>query len=101
MKLRFTKMHGLGNDFVVIDGVSQALFLNPECLRRIADRHLGVGCDQILLVEKAEGDADFRYRIFNADGGEVERSGRFRTDATCRPERERAGRIRDASHRQL
>ena len=68
-------MHGLGNDFVVIDGVNQAISLNPERLRRIADRHLGVGCDQILLIEKAEGDADFRYRIFNADGGEVEQCG--------------------------
>ena len=75
MKLQFTKMHGLGNDFVVIDGVNQAISLNPERLRRIADRHLGVGCDQILLIEKAEGDADFRYRIFNADGGEVEQCG--------------------------
>jgi diaminopimelate epimerase len=75
MKLQFTKMHGLGNDFVVIDGVSQGISLNPERVRRIADRHLGVGCDQVLLVEKASGDADFRYRIFNADGGEVEQCG--------------------------
>lgn len=68
-------MHGLGNDFVVIDAVNQQVSLSPEQLRRLADRHLGVGCDQILLIEKAEGDADFRYRIFNADGGEVEQCG--------------------------
>ena len=68
-------MHGLGNDFVVIDAVNQQVSLSPEQLRRLADRHLGVGCDQILLIEKAEGDGDFRYRIFNADGGEVEQCG--------------------------
>lgn len=68
-------MHGLGNDFVVIDAMNQQISLSPEQLRRLADRHLGIGCDQILLVEKAEGDADFRYRIFNADGGEVEQCG--------------------------
>lgn len=75
MKLKFTKMHGLGNDFVVINAVNQQISLSPQQLRRLADRHLGVGCDQILLIEKAEGDADFRYRIFNADGGEVEQCG--------------------------
>ena len=75
MKLRFTKMHGLGNDFVVIDGVNQSVSLSVEQLRLLADRHFGVGCDQILLVEKASGDADFHYRIFNADGGEVEQCG--------------------------
>jgi diaminopimelate epimerase len=76
MKLRFTKMHGLGNDFVVFDGVTQTVALSPEQCRRIADRHFGVGCDQILLVEKpSRDDADFRYRIFNADGGEVEQCG--------------------------
>jgi len=76
MKLRFTKMHGLGNDFVVLDGISQAVALTPEQCRRIADRHFGVGCDQILLVEKpTRDDVDFRYRIFNADGGEVEQCG--------------------------
>jgi diaminopimelate epimerase len=75
MKLKFTKMHGLGNDFVVIDAVNQRISLSPEQLRRLADRHLGIGCDQVLLIEKAEGDADFRYRIFNADGGEVEQCG--------------------------
>jgi diaminopimelate epimerase len=75
MKLKFAKMHGLGNDFVVIDAMNQQISLSPEQLRRLADRHLGIGCDQILLIEKAEGDADFRYRIFNADGGEVEQCG--------------------------
>ncbi len=75
-KLRFTKMHGLGNDFVVLDGISQTVTLTPEQCRHIADRHFGVGCDQILLVEKpTRGDVDFRYRIFNADGGEVEQCG--------------------------
>ncbi len=77
MKLRFTKMQGLGNDFVVLDGVSQALALSPIQLRQLGDRHFGVGCDQILLVENPHHpDADFRYRIFNgADGGEVEQCG--------------------------
>lgn len=75
MKLTFTKMHGLGNDFVVIDGINQSPSLNSEQLHLLADRHFGVGCDQILLIEAAEGDADFRYRIFNADGGEVEQCG--------------------------
>ncbi|MBN8764845.1 MAG: diaminopimelate epimerase [Thiobacillus sp.] len=76
MKLRFTKMHGLGNDFVVFDGVTQTVALSPEQCRRIADRHFGVGCDQILLVEQpTRDDVDFRYRIFNADGGEVEQCG--------------------------
>lgn len=74
--VRFTKMQGLGNDFVVFDGVSQTVALTPAQCRRIADRHFGVGCDQILLVEKpARADVDFRYRIFNADGGEVEQCG--------------------------
>jgi len=76
MNLKFTKMHGAGNDFVVLDGVRQKIELSPEQLRLLADRHFGVGCDQILLVEKARrADADFRYRIFNADGGEVEQCG--------------------------
>ena len=76
MTLRFTKMHGAGNDFVVIDGVRQTVALTPDKLRLIADRHFGIGCDQILLVEKSlRHDADFRYRIFNADGGEVEQCG--------------------------
>src|SRR3989339_995182 len=76
MLLKFTKMHGAGNDFVVLDGVRQKVNLSPEQLRLLADRHFGVGCDQILLVEKPEHpEADFRYRIFNADGGEVEQCG--------------------------
>src|SRR5574340_119325 len=76
MLLRFTKMHGAGNDFVVLDGVRQKIELSPEQLRLLADRHFGVGCDQVLLVEKAQHpEADFRYRIFNADGGEVEQCG--------------------------
>lgn len=76
MILKFTKMHGAGNDFVVIDGVRQKVELTPEQFRFLADRHFGVGCDQILLVEKAQlPEADFRYRIFNADGGEVEQCG--------------------------
>ena len=76
MKLRFSKMHGLGNDFVVLDGVRQQISLTPEQLRYLADRNFGVGCDQILLVEKpGRSDVDFRYRIFNADGSEVEQCG--------------------------
>ena len=76
MLLKFTKMHGAGNDFVVLDGFRQDIELKPEQLRLLADRHFGVGCDQILLVEKPQSDeADFRYRIFNADGGEVEQCG--------------------------
>ena len=76
MLLKFTKMHGAGNDFVVLDDVRQNINLSPEQLRLLADRHFGVGCDQILLVEKAQNPAaDFRYRIFNADGGEVEQCG--------------------------
>ena len=76
MKLKFSKMHGLGNDFVVLDGVRQHVSLTPEQLRYLGDRHFGVGCDQILLVEKpTQPDVDFRYRIFNADGGEVEQCG--------------------------
>ncbi|HSM97675.1 MAG TPA: diaminopimelate epimerase [Gallionella sp.] len=76
MLLKFTKMHGAGNDFVVLDGVRQNIALSPEQLRLLADRHFGVGCDQILVVEKAESkEADFRYRIFNSDGGEVEQCG--------------------------
>ncbi len=76
MKLKFTKMHGAGNDFVVLDFTRQEFTLREEQLRAIADRHRGVGCDQILVVEKpSRPDADFRYRIFNADGGEVEQCG--------------------------
>ena len=76
MKLVFTKMQGAGNDFVVLDGVSRRLVLTPAQLRRLADRHFGIGCDQILLVEPPRvAGTDFRYRIFNADGGEVEQCG--------------------------
>jgi len=76
MKLEFTKMQGVGNDFVVIDGVSRSVAMTPQLAKRLADRHFGVGCDQVLLVEKPQrGDADFRYRIWNADGGEVEQCG--------------------------
>jgi diaminopimelate epimerase len=76
MKLLFTKMHGLGNDFVVLDGTSAAIALTADQLRFIADRHFGVGCDQILQVERArDDDTDFYYRIFNADGCEVEQCG--------------------------
>jgi diaminopimelate epimerase len=75
-RLRFTKMQGLGNDFIVLDGVRDDIDLQPSEIRRLADRHFGVGCDQILVVEKStRPDADFRYRIFNADGGEVEQCG--------------------------
>lgn len=83
MRLKFTKMHGLGNDFMVVDLVTQYLdarqrerFFAPANIRRLADRHFGIGFDQLLVVEPpASRDADFRYRIFNADGGEVEQCG--------------------------
>ncbi len=76
MKLTFVKMHGLGNDFVVLDGVRQSVELTVEQLRFLADRRFGIGCDQVLLVEPAGlAGVDFRYRIFNADGGEVEQCG--------------------------
>jgi diaminopimelate epimerase len=75
-RLRFTKMQGLGNDFVVLDGVRQRVDLDAGQIRRLADRRFGVGCDQVLVVEKATRDGvDFRYRIWNADGGEVEQCG--------------------------
>ncbi len=74
--LPFTKMQGLGNDFVMLDGVRTSLQLSPEQLRWLADRHFGIGCDQILWVEPAQhADHDFRYRIFNQDGGEVANCG--------------------------
>ena len=76
MQLHFTKMQGLGNDFVVIDAFRQPIALSASQIRAIADRHFGIGCDQLLVVEKpTRTDADFRYRIFNADGGEVEQCG--------------------------
>jgi len=76
MSLRFTKMHGLGNDFVVVDAIRQAVSLAPEQVRCLADRRFGVGCDQVLLVEPARlSGTAFHYRIFNADGSEVEQCG--------------------------
>ena len=76
MKIRFSKMHGLGNDFVVLDAVRQSFVPTAAQARFLADRHFGIGCDQILVVEKSDQpDIDFRYRIFNADGSEVEQCG--------------------------
>ncbi|MHB8471283.1 MAG: diaminopimelate epimerase [Gammaproteobacteria bacterium] len=76
MRVNFTKMHGLGNDFVLIDATQQALTFTSEQVRRLADRRYGVGCDQVLLIEAAHNaDTDFYYRIYNADGGEVEQCG--------------------------
>jgi diaminopimelate epimerase len=76
MKLKFTKMHGAGNDFIVIDAINQQVDLGPEEWRRLADRRFGIGADQILIVERPNSpDCDFRYRIFNNDGSEVEQCG--------------------------
>ncbi len=76
MKLHFTKMHGAGNDFIVIDATRRAADFTPAQWQRLADRRFGVGADQILVVEKPTSpDVDFRYRIYNADGGEVEQCG--------------------------
>lgn len=76
MQLHFTKMHGAGNDFVVIDLISQDYKLRPQDVRRLADRHLGVGCDQVLVVETPDNpQVDFHYRIYNADGNEVQQCG--------------------------
>lgn len=76
MLLKFTKMHGAGNDFVVIDLISQRYNLRPRDVRMLADRHFGVGCDQVLVVEAPRSpDVDFSYRIYNADGNEVEQCG--------------------------
>jgi len=76
MRLRFTKMQGAGNDFVMLNGIAQRIELTAEQVRRLADRRFGVGADQVLLVERPQApDADFRYRIFNSDGGEVEQCG--------------------------
>jgi diaminopimelate epimerase len=76
MTLKFTKMHGLGNDFAVIDAINQSVALTPEQVQQLADRHFGIGFDQLLLVETATtAAADFRYRIYNADGGEVAQCG--------------------------
>lgn len=75
MQLKFTKMHGLGNDFVVIDAINQSVSLEQSTIRQLADRHFGIGFDQLLIVESPQEGGDFRYRIFNADGGEVEQCG--------------------------
>lgn len=76
MVINFNKMHGLGNDFVVIDGINQSVSLTSEQIRFIANRNFGIGCDQLLLVEKPiSANADFKYRIFNADGSEVAQCG--------------------------
>ncbi|MFD1217525.1 diaminopimelate epimerase [Microbulbifer celer] len=76
MRLKFTKMHGLGNDFVMVDAITQRVKLSPEKIRALGDRHTGIGCDQILVVEAPRNpDVDFRYRIYNADGSEVENCG--------------------------
>ena len=96
MQLHFTKMHGLGNDFIVLDATAEAIELNPQIIQQLSDRHLGIGFDQLLLVEPSPvADCDFRYRIFNCDGSEVEQCGngarcfaRFVTDKglTTKPE---------------
>ena len=76
MLMKFTKMHGLGNDFVVIDAVTQNVRVTASMARRLADRHLGIGCDQVLVVESpSDKTLDFDYKIFNSDGGEVEQCG--------------------------
>lgn len=76
MQLKFTKMQGAGNDFVVIDAYSETVALNSSQIKKIANRYFGVGCDQLLMLEKSQSaDVDFKYRIFNADGGEVEQCG--------------------------
>ncbi|MDY6322452.1 MAG: diaminopimelate epimerase [Succinivibrio sp.] len=76
MLLKFTKMHGAGNDFMVVNAVTQKVFFSPELIRRLADRHFGVGFDQLLVVEPPyDPEIDFHYRIFNADGGEVQMCG--------------------------
>ncbi len=76
MRLKFTKMQGAGNDFIVIDATHDAFSLEAKEIRRLSDRHFGIGFDQLLVVEASnEADVDFRYRIFNADGGEVSMCG--------------------------
>ncbi len=98
MLVRFTKMHGLGNDFMVIDAVSQRVRITPKIVRKLSDRHTGIGFDQLLLVEPpSRPDMDFRYRIYNADGSEVEHCG---NGARCfgRFVRERRLTIKDEIH---
>lgn len=76
MTLRFSKMHGLGNDFVVIDAINQSVSLDAEQVRSLSDRHTGIGCDQLLIIEPPRNaNSEFFYRIYNADGGEVEQCG--------------------------
>ena len=76
MYLEFTKMHGLGNDFMVVDLITQRAYLDTLTIQRLADRHFGVGFDQLLIVEPPDfPDVDFKYRIFNADGSEVAQCG--------------------------
>jgi diaminopimelate epimerase len=76
MKLKFTKMHGAGNDFIVVDAINQQVDLSPQQWARLADRRFGIGADQVLVVQKGDTEGcDFRYRIFNNDGGEVEQCG--------------------------
>ncbi|PWQ97345.1 diaminopimelate epimerase [Leucothrix arctica] len=76
MNIKFTKMHGLGNDFVMINAISQSVTLDTETVKCLADRNMGIGCDQLLVVEPSPvDDCDFRYRIFNSDGGEVQQCG--------------------------
>ena len=76
MQTRFTKMHGLGNDFVVLDAVRQSVRLTTDIIKRMADRNLGIGCDQVLVIEPpTDRNIDFNYRIFNCDGSEVEQCG--------------------------
>jgi diaminopimelate epimerase len=76
MELKFSKMHGLGNDFIVIDAINQKVDLSKEQIRHMADRRFGIGCDQLLLVEESDhADSEFRYRIFNANGHEAEQCG--------------------------
>jgi diaminopimelate epimerase len=102
MELRFTKMQGLGNDFVMVDAVRQSVQMTPDLARRLAERRFGIGCDQVLVVEPADRpDVDFVYRIFNADGGEVEQCGngarcvaRFVVDAGLTARREIAVRTK-------
>jgi diaminopimelate epimerase len=95
MKLKFTKMQGAGNDFVVLDGYTKALDLTAQQVRALANRHFGVGADQLLLVEKPTIDGvDFKYRIFNCDGGEVEHCG---NGARCFVKFVRDRRLTDAS----
>jgi len=96
MRIRFTKMQGVGNDFVVLDAINQDIALDARAVRRLADRHFGIGCDQVLVIERARTpDTDFTYRIFNADGDEVEHCGngarcflRFVRDAGLTSKRE-------------